>query len=313
MAEAVSLPAIANASRMAYIVEGPPVTVSRPAPLTSADSESVTFCTKDGEAGLKLIQRSQAGIILCRPSLQGRVNGRSIVCLDNPRLAFIRVCAAYFSPPRPCGIHPMAWVEAGVHLEADVYIGPYAAVHAPCSIGAGSVIHGGVHILGNVTIGEHVTIWPGTIIGADGFGYERSKSGEFEKFPHLGGVVIKDGAEIGANACIDRGSLSNTVIGTRAKIDNLVHVAHNVQIGDDAAVIAHSMIGGSTLIGDKAWIAPSAVLRDQLSIGDRAIVGLGAVVVKDVPSEQIVMGSPARPIAVTKALIAKFNALLDGS
>jgi len=311
MAETVSLSAIAAACGMDHVVEGSAVTVRRPSPLASAEPDSVTFCTKEGETGLELIQRSRAGIVLCHSSLRGRVHGRSAIFLANPRLAFIRVCAAYFQPPRPKGIHPTAWIEDGVELGLDVYIGPYTAVYAPCRIGAGSVIHGGVHILGRVVIGENVTIFPGTVIGADGFGYERSETGEFEKFPHLGGVIIKDGAEIGANTCIDRGSLTDTVVGRRAKIDNLVHIAHNVQIGDDAAVIALSMVGGSTRIGEKAWIAPSAVLRDQLSIGDRATVGLGAIVVKDVPPEQTVMGLPARPASVSKALIAKLNALLD--
>src|SRR5690606_230154 len=124
---------------------------------------------------------------------------------------------------------------------------------------------------------RNVTINAGTVIGAEGFGYQRNENGEFEKFPHIGGVIINDNVDVGSNTSIDRGALGNTIIGEGAKIDNLVHIAHNVKVGKHAAVIAHAMIGGSSVIGDYSWVAPNSAIRDQISIGNRVTVGLGAV------------------------------------
>ena len=116
---------------------------------------------------------------------------------------------------------------------------------------------------------------------------------EFEKFPHIGGVVIEDDVEIGANACIDKGTLGDTIIRKGSKLDNFVHIAHNVTIGQHTAVIAHAMIGGSTVIGNYSWIAPSVVIRDGLNIGNNVLVGLGAVVTKNIPDNETWAGIPA--------------------
>jgi len=117
-----------------------------------------------------------------------------------------------------------------------------------------------------------------------------------ERFPHIGGVQIEDDVEIGANTCIDRGTLGNTRIRKGAKIDNLVHIAHNVDVGENTAIIANAMIAGSTKIGANTWIAPSACLRDAINIGKDATVGLAALVTKDIPDGELWAGFPARKI-----------------
>ncbi len=147
------------------------------------------------------------------------------------------------------------------------------------------------------------------MIGADGFGYERNEVGELEKFPHVGGVLIEDNVEIGANSCIDRGSLGDTRICQGARIDNLVHIAHNVYVGRHAVVIANAMVGGGTHIGDFAWVAPSACLRDRIKIGDKSLVGLASLVTKDVPNGETVLGCPARSLAKHKRLLTHWTAV----
>lgn len=140
------------------------------------------------------------------------------------------------------------------------------------------------------------------MIGTDGFGFERNGDGELERFPHLGGVVIEDDVEIGANVAIDRGALDDTWIGPRVRIDNLVHVAHNVRIGADAAIIAHAMLAGSASIGERAHIAPCASVREGVTVGAEAFVGMGAVVTGPVAERTTVVGSPARELAAHRAI-----------
>lgn len=161
-------------------------------------------------------------------------------------------------------------------------------------IGEGTKIYSNVSIYKGVKIGKNCTVHAGTVIGADGFGYEQDVDGAWFKIAHLGGVIIGDNVEIGANSCIDRGTLGDTIIESGVKIDNLVHIAHNVLIKKNAMIIANSMIAGSVVIGEGAWIAPSSSIREGKKIGTKALVGLGSVVVKDVESEKIVMGNPAK-------------------
>jgi len=272
--------------------------VTHVAPIHEAQDESaITFCRYSGSEGLQRMRATQAGMVICGDDQsvdELADSGKTFILVDNPRLSFLRLVRALFVEPRPSGIHATAVVHPEAKIHPDAYMGPFTYV-GKCEIGAGTVIHGHVHIYSNTRIGRNVTVHAGTVIGADGFGYERNESGELEKFPHVGGVVIEDNVEIGANTCVDRGTLGDTVIREGAKVDNLVHVAHNVIIGRHAAVIANAMLGGSTRIGDYAWIAPSACLRDMISIGEGALVGLGALVVKDVPDGVTVMGAPARP------------------
>jgi UDP-3-O-[3-hydroxymyristoyl] glucosamine N-acyltransferase len=134
------------------------------------------------------------------------------------------------------------------------------------------------------------------VIGSDGYGYQRNENLIFEKFPHMGGVIIEDNVDIGSNTCVDRGALGNTIIKEGAKIDNLVHIAHNVVIGRHCAIIANAMLGGSVVIADYSWVAPSASILNQVSIGKKVTVGMAAVVTKNIPDGETWAGVPAKPL-----------------
>jgi UDP-3-O-[3-hydroxymyristoyl] glucosamine N-acyltransferase len=129
-----------------------------------------------------------------------------------------------------------------------------------------------------------------------GFGYEKDEDGHYQVIPHIGGVLIEENVEIGNNTCIDRAVLGNTILKKNCKIDNLVHIAHGVIVGENSLVIAHAMVGGSTVIGDNVWVAPNAALINKITIGDNATIGLGAVVVKNVGENDTVIGNPAKPM-----------------
>ena len=183
-------------------------------------------------------------------------------------------------------------------------------------VGADSKLGADVNLFPNVTvyprteIGARVRIHAGTVVGSDGFGYVLD-SGIHRKVPQIGNVVIGDDVEIGANVTIDRGALGSTVIGKGTKIDNLVHVAHNVVIGENALVIACTMIGGSTEIGDNCWVAPAVILRNGIKIGANSTLGMGCNVTKDVPANATVTGSPAMPLDEFKKLLKAQRQLIE--
>jgi UDP-3-O-[3-hydroxymyristoyl] glucosamine N-acyltransferase len=223
-------------------------------------------------------------------------NGVLLAPVSHPRRAFAKALERFGKAPRPRGIEPTAVLGENTTIGDAVYIGHGVILGDEVAVGDGTVIYENVVVRGGCRIGSNCTIHAGTVIGGDGFGYERDEDGEWIKFQHIGHVVIEDEVEIGANTCIDRGALGATLIKRGAKIDNLCHIAHNVTVGERAFVIALTMVGGSTAIDDDAWIAPGAVLRNGIEIGSSAMVGLGALVLEDVPAGEVVAGVPAKAI-----------------
>lgn len=289
------------------------VTVDRAAPLNEAVAGCLTFARSfDQLRGHE--ERLTGAAVFCSAQGDGEAEADTYTLLitDNPRLAFMRAVAAHFTQAQPpAGIHPTAILDPSSAVHPTAHIGAYCCIGSDCVVGPGTVIRPHVVIYDNVRIGANCRINSGTVIGADGFGYERNALGELEKFPHIGGVLIGDDVEIGSNTSVDRGSLGDTIIESRARIDNLVHVAHNVKIGEDAAVIALSMLGGSVGVGKGAWIAPGAVIMNQVAVGAHATVGLGAVVVKHVDDHQTVMGAPAQDSSEFKASRAALARLVN--
>lgn len=146
-----------------------------------------------------------------------------------------------------------------------------------------------------VTKGNNVIIGEYCSIGKDGYQYILDEdSGKLIKFPHFGNIILEDDVEIGNNVCIARGALSNTILHKGVKVDNLVHIAHNVEIGENTQIIANAMIAGSVKIGKNCWISPSSSIKNQLVIGDNVLIGMGAVVIRNVESNSVMIGNPAK-------------------
>lgn len=293
------------------------VTIRGPAPIKDSMPGDICFCGTTAKDPLELLDKVNASVLIIDNKIlighKKLQNSKvlSVIYSDNARLDFIRVILKFFKSEEPKRIHPSSVISSTAKIEPDVNIGPLCTIGDRVQIKSGTFIHSGVHIYEKVKIGRNVTINSGTVIGADGFGYEKNKYGKFVKFPHIGNVVIEDDVEIGCNACIDRGTLGDTVISKGVKIDNLVHISHNVFIGKHSAIIANTMVGGGTIIGDYSWIAPSACLRDRINIGNNSTIGLGSIVTKNLPESATYMGSPARDITKHKILLSHWNEIVN--
>lgn len=167
--------------------------------------------------------------------------------------------------------------------------------HPSAEVDASAIVFPGAYIGPNVTIGPDVVIGPGASIGAPGFGYEKQEDGSQQYRTHTAGVIIERDVHIGANACVDQGRHRATVIREGARIDNLVHVGHNVEIGRNALVVALSMLGGTSTVGAGGYVA-SATLRDHVDVGAGAMAGLGSVVTRSIPEGETWAGVPAKPM-----------------
>ncbi len=265
---------------------------------------------------LEAVPESNAGALLVSEELDAHaseVPNRLVV--ENPRetLAFL---IGHFHPeggPRP-GIHPTAVVGKGVQLGEDVSVGPYVVVedgavvgerttlHAHvvvregARIGVDSVLHPHVVLYPEVRVGDRVVLHAGARIGVDGFGFAPS-GGEPKKIPHIGLCVIGDDAEIGANSCVDRGTIGRTELGNQTKLDNLVHIGHNVTVGSGTLMAGMVGIAGSAKIGTGTMWGGQSGAADHVEVGDEVKVAAQAGVIEDVPSGQTVAGFPARPIS----------------
>lgn len=238
----------------------------------------------------------RCGIIICPelPAGHPLPDGPMYLQVPSPRSAFAKVMKHFFASPKETGIHPTAIIHPTATIGNGCSVGAYVVIEADCSIGDDvSVGHHTVLARGTV-LEDHVTIGMHCSIGSDGFGFEKDEEGHFQLIPHLGKVVIRQYADIGNNVCIDRGTLGDTIIGPHVHIDNLVHIAHNVQIGEGTLIIAHAQVAGSCKIGEDVWIAPCASILNKVTIGNNAFIGLGAVVFRDVNEKEMVVGNPAR-------------------
>lgn len=209
----------------------------------------------------------------------------TLVEVTDPAAAFFSLIPLFYEPSIPpqgvsplaqvdptASIHPSAYVGAfavigpRVSIAAEAQIHPHVVLYADVSIGAGSVLHSGVHVREQCSIGEHCTLHNGVIVGADGFGYLPKADGQLSKVPQVGTVRIGNHVEIGANACIDRATLGETVIGDGSKIDNLAQVGHNVQVGRSVIVCGQVGIGGSARIGNHVVLGGQTGVKDHVSI-----------------------------------------------
>ncbi len=265
--------------------------------IPSARTGDLVFITDETLLDAAL-QSGASAIIAGEFARDSSLSKPAIICRD-PKLSFARAGRMLLTDVRP-GVHPSALIDPSARLGQGVSVGPYSVIEAgvtiddDCRIGPRVVIHSGT------TLGHRVEVQAGTVLGSDGFGYVRdARTGRYEKFPQVGTLVIGDDVEIGANCTIDRGGLDATVIGAGVKMDNMVHVAHNVSIGENVVIAAQTGIAGTVVIEKNVVIAGQVGIADHARIEEGAILGAQC----GVPSKKVVRGpgvvfwgTPARPI-----------------
>lgn len=262
----------------------------------SSNEYSLIFVGQDTPDQVKLIHNTLSKVIICteKSNLED-IEDKILIYVENPKLAYAKIVNSILCLEQTFMIHPTATIHEDAKIHGNCYIGPHTYI-GKATIDEGTIIQGNCYIFDNVTIGKRVFIDPGCVIGSKGFGFVRDEDEIPIRFPQIGCVIIEDDVEIGANTCINRGALNNTIIHEGAKIDNLVHIAHNVEIGRYSYIISNSVISGSSKVGDYCWIAPTTTVINKVRIGDRSVIGIGSVIMKNVPNEQTWMGYPAVPV-----------------
>lgn len=261
--------------------------------LSNLENNSVVFAKKYSRDYLDALSKAQDILAIVCEEYRGKLNIPHIIS-PNPRLDYIRVVSEFFLEREiAAGVHPTAIVEDGAVLGMNVSIGAHCYIGSKVSIGDNTTILPNTSIYGKVTIGEDCYIKPGVVIGGSGFGFEYDENEVPVHFPHTGEVIIGNHVYIGSNTTIDRATIDATVIKDNVKIDNLVHIAHNCIIEENAFVIAGAVLCGGVKIGKNSWISPNSSIHQKTLIGDHSTIGIGSVVLKKVKSGEIVFGNPA--------------------
>jgi UDP-3-O-[3-hydroxymyristoyl] glucosamine N-acyltransferase len=277
------------------------------ASVSRAGFSDLTFVT--AEKYRRLLEGVSPGAALVPVDMAIERGEVTLIRVEDPQLALSRLTGLFFPDPEVgASIAATAQIGRRVTLGERVAIGPHVVigddaamecrVADSCSVGE------------KVRIGDRVRLHPGVRLGTDGFGYAQGPEGVV-KMPQVGGCILGDDVEVGANSTIDRGSFGDTVVGDRTKIDNLVQIGHNVEIGSDCLIVAQVGIAGSSKIGNGVILAGQVGVPDHVTVGDGARVGAQAGILRSVPAGSTYLGSPALPAATTMRVFATLPRLPD--
>jgi UDP-3-O-[3-hydroxymyristoyl] glucosamine N-acyltransferase len=294
--------------------------VSSVAPIADSKPGDLAFYSteRNSEAfkilPIETLKNAKASVLLVQPeNVKFAPKGATLLITDSPRGNIIKVIGEIYKEKPRVGIHWAAMIEHGVFfrkrrsvyigqfstiekgavIEPNVKIYPGAFIGRGVTLGAGTIVYGGAHIE-NATIGANCVIHSGAVIGKDGFGYTRQNNKNIF-IPHVGRVILGDRVSVGANSCIDRGMMTDTMVGEGTKIDNLVQIAHGVVIGKECFLAAGIGLAGGVVVGDRVMIGGHVGVANGVKIGDDAEIGAQSGVFRDVPAGERHMGYPAVP------------------
>jgi UDP-3-O-[3-hydroxymyristoyl] glucosamine N-acyltransferase len=301
------------------------ITLTGFAPAAAARPGDLTFAEND--VYFERAEQSAASAVLIDSSFESAK--KALIKVPNARIGFAKALALFFPDKKfqPI-VHPTSVIANSAKVDPTSHIGPFCVIGDSVRIGANVVLQGGNHIADGSYIGEDCCLFPnviiypqtqigkrvrihaGSVIGSDGYGYVLD-SGAHRKVPQIGNVVIHDDVEIGANVTIDRGALGATTIGRGTKIDNLVQIAHNVQIGEHSLIVAQTGIAGSTKLGNFVTLAGQVGIAGHLTIGDGVTIAAQSGIMHDIPAKQKWFGTPAQPDRKMKRQLLALQQLPD--
>jgi UDP-3-O-[3-hydroxymyristoyl] glucosamine N-acyltransferase len=295
------------------------IEIAGPAPIESAGPGTITFASSEKYAAM--LAGLRASCVILPPELAESFEGAALIS-TNPYADFARALALFFPPYRPApgidsravvppdavigeavSIGPFSYIGAGARIGRGTVIHPSVTIYPGAQIGEDTTIHSGASIRENVTIGRRVLIHNGAVIGADGFGFIEHGGG-LVKIPQVGHVVIEDDVEIGANSTVDRAMIGTTIIRRGAKLDNLVHIAHNCDVGEFSRFAGQAGLAGSVTVGKWCEFGGQAGSADHVTIGDRARIVAQAGIHRDVREGAIIGGTPAIDMRVFRRMVA---------
>jgi len=305
--------------------------VSDVAPIEQAQAQHLSFITD--KKYLSYLETTKAGVVLMTATLTDRYTNRlqstdqALIIVENARASMgqlLGLVSKAMNPPKQ-GIEQPCFIAEGVEVPQDAYMGAFAYIGKNVRLGAGVQIYPNVYIGDNVTIGDHTVLYAGVkvyahckigancilhagvVIGSDGFGFEPDAQGVNQKIPQIGNVIIEDDVEIGANTTVDRAMMGSTIIHKNAKIDNLVQIAHNVEIGESTILCSQVGIAGSTKIGAHCILAGQVGVAGHIQIADSCIFGAQTGIAGNIKKAGTYMGSPAIDAGIWRRAVVRFK------
>lgn len=276
-------------------LQGRDVNIEKPRPISQPAAHSLFFVKKfraDWAVALNAVQDS---MVLAGPEYTGHLQVSHIL-VPRPRLALARVLKRFFAPVPAVGVAATAVVHPGARLGQRVAIGHCSVIGDSVEIGDDTVIAHHVVIAPGSRIGRRCVVKSHSVIGEDGFGIEFDEDGRPLRLPHIGRVVLGDDVEVGALCTIAKGTLGDTILEDDVKLDDHVHIAHNVSIGAGTLITACAEISGSVQIGKRVWVGPNSSVNNGLKIADETLIGVGAVVLLSSQRGEHLLGNPARSL-----------------
>jgi UDP-3-O-[3-hydroxymyristoyl] glucosamine N-acyltransferase len=264
--------------------------------LENTDAEALMWVSEKNVPDFNLLA---AGIIIVPETTSSPQKTKcTFIQTSSPRRAFQKVISKYFKKQNKPGISSTSVIHPSAAIGKDCFIGENVVIEEASRIGNNVTILHNTVIKSDTIIGDNCSVGCNCTIGGVGFGYEPDETGKYELIEHIGNVVLEENVEIGNNTCVDRAVLGSTILRKNVKVDNLVHIAHGCDIGENSLVIANAMIAGSVKMGKNCWVAPSASVLNKLTVASDATIGLAAVVIKNVNRGEVLVGNPAKVIKV---------------